>query len=170
LLAIGGVRQNVDADGQRRVDLFLYRGRELLFAFAARPGQLPQARQILGAVDDAGAAAEIDAPQRLDLRFDGYVDAPHGVLRRQQVELVLGSKDALTQLAEAAINPAAAAGVGEDKAAPVDVLSQVFYLFVAEFRLELAADVFTGLPQIIGRGVATSTICQVRSRFHAFSV
>ena len=95
-------------------------------------GQLPVARQIVVAEDDARAAAVLDAPQPADVGRVG----PHESCIRQigwpgvtRLQLVLGfGKDAAINWRKPASNRlrVAAAGLGEDEAAAVDVVAQLF--------------------------------------------
>ncbi len=94
--AIGGVGQHVDAQRQGGVDLGLHDGAILLPA--ARPRQFPQTRQrrprvarrVGRDVDHAGAAAELDAPQRPQLIGRNLLlGVPDRMLRLQQLQFVL---------------------------------------------------------------------------------
>ena len=151
-LPVGGVGDDVGADRQGGLDLGADRGRE-------RPGlrlpHLPQAGEarhrggvlleIRGrGVDQAGAAAVVDAEQRpVEFRRDDLLGMPGGMLRREKVELVLGlGEDFADELAEAGIEIAArwAAGLGEHEAPLVDVAPEARAGVGAEFEGRLAGD------------------------------
>ena len=127
-LAVGGIGENVDADGEGIGDVLGDIGR--IVTPLAGAGELPIAGKILVAVDDAGAAAIFDALQVAGvgrIGADHVLHAPDRMAGRNGLQFVFGfGKDGGHELAQADVESArvAAAGFGEDEAAAVDIVAQ----------------------------------------------
>ena len=99
-----------------------------------RLGLVPVAGEVLGRVDDDGAAAVLDAPERIDVGVQQVLGPPDRVLLGEGPELVLVlGEDLLHEPLEAVVElRGAAAGVGEEEAALLDVVAEVLPRGVVE--------------------------------------
>ena len=92
-----------------------------------RSDLVPVAGEVLRRVDDHGAAAVLDAPERVDLGREQVLGPPDRMIRRKRPKLIfLLGEDLLDQPLEAPVEFAAAAtGLGEDEAPLLDELAEV---------------------------------------------
>ena len=90
-------------------------------------GLVPVAGEVLGRVDHDGAAAVLDAPERVDVGGEQVLGPPDRVVLGEGLELVLVlGEDLLHEPLEAVVELAgAAAGLGEEEAALLDVVAEV---------------------------------------------
>ena len=90
-------------------------------------GLVPVAGEVLGGIDDDGAAAVLDAPEGIGARGQEVLGPPDGVVLGKGPELVLLlGEELLHELLEAGVElGAGAAGVGEEEAALLDVVAEV---------------------------------------------
>ena len=90
-------------------------------------GLVPVAGEILGGIDDDGAAAMLDAPEGIGARGQEVLGPPDGVVvgKGPQLELFLG-EEVLHKLLESLVEiGVGAAGVGEQEPALLDVVAEV---------------------------------------------
>ena len=90
-------------------------------------GLVPVAGEVLGRVDHHGAAAVLDAPERIGARGQQVLGPPDRVVVGEGLELVLLlGEELLHELLEAVVElRAGAAGVGEEEAPLLDVVAEV---------------------------------------------
>ena len=90
-------------------------------------GLVPVAGEVLGGVDDDGAAAVLDAPEGIGARGQEVLGPPDRVVVGEGPELVLLlGEELLHELLEAGVElGAGAAGVGEEEAPLLDVVAEV---------------------------------------------